>query len=215
MGAAAAVWDLLLPVRCPACDAVATPVLCRDCTEALERLLLPDLARTTLADGVLAVGAYAYDGVAADVVRGVKAGERHAAARGLGDLLRARLGLPGSGHIPTTWVPSTRRRRRTRGVEVPRLLAGAGARRMLVKVAERPDQTDLDPTERRRSPIGAFAATGPIPPAVILVDDVRTTGATALAAATALRQAGAKRVLVATFAVAGDQARAGSALNRS
>ncbi|MGI8874273.1 MAG: hypothetical protein ACR2KP_08095 [Egibacteraceae bacterium] len=40
-----------------------------------------------------------------------------------------------------------------------------------------------------------------------MVDDVRTTGGTALAAAAALRTAGARRVLVATFAVAGQDAR--------
>jgi predicted amidophosphoribosyltransferase len=214
MTVGAALWDLLLPARCPACDAVATPVLCGGCAAELERLALPDLARTTLAEGVLAVGAYAYDGIAADIVRGVKAGERHAAATGLGHLLRARLNLPSPWQVPTTWVPSTRRRRRERGVEVPHLLAGPGARRLVAKVAERPDQTDMDPVERRRSPIGAFAATGPVPPAVILIDDVRTTGATALAAATALQQGGAQRVVVATFAVAGDQARAGLALGR-
>lgn len=208
MAVVGAVWDLLVPARCPACDAVADPVLCADCAAALAGLALPDLARTTLAAGVVAVGAYAYDGVTADIVRGVKAGERHAAARGLGELLRARLCLPAPDQVATTWVPSTRRRRRERGVELTRLLAGPGARRLLVKVAERPDQTDLDPVQRRRSPLGAFAAAGPVPRAVVLIDDVRTTGATALAAATALREAGAAQVVVATFAVAGDQARA-------
>jgi len=212
MAVLAALWDLLLPSRCPACDAVADPVLCADCVVALEDLALPDLARTTLGDGVVAVGAYAYDGVAADAVRGVKVGERHAAAAGLGELLRARVGLPSPEQVSTTWVPSTPRRRRERGVEVTRLLAGPGARRLLAKVAERPDQTDLDPAQRRRSPFGAFAATQPVPSAVVLVDDVGTIGATALAAATALRRAGAMQVVVATFAVAGDQARAGSAL---
>ena len=42
---------------------------------------------------------------------------------------------------------------------------------------------------------------------MVLVDDVRTTGATATAAALALRAAGARRVLVVTFAVGGDEAR--------
>ena len=46
---------------------------------------------------------------------------------------------------------------------------------------------------------GAFLATRS-PPAVVLVDDVYTTGATANAAASALRRAGARRVEVVTFA---------------
>jgi predicted amidophosphoribosyltransferase len=43
-----------------------------------------------------------------------------------------------------------------------------------------------------------------VPAAVVLVDDVRTTGATATAAARALQVAGARRVLVVTFSVAVD-----------
>jgi predicted amidophosphoribosyltransferase len=45
-----------------------------------------------------------------------------------------------------------------------------------------------------------FQATGEAPGAVVLVDDVYTSGATVSAAATALRKAGARRVEVVTFA---------------
>ncbi len=48
---------------------------------------------------------------------------------------------------------------------------------------------------------GAFAApAGAVPARVALVDDVYTTGATASAAAAALRAAGAAEVHVVTFA---------------
>ena len=100
-----------------------------------------------------------------------------------------------------------RARLRRRGFELPRLLAGSTAVSLLEEVAERTDQTALDPVARRAAPTGAFRPRRPSPTAVILVDDVRTTGATARAAATALRTAGADRVLVVTLAVAGDQAR--------
>ena len=40
----------------------------------------------------------------------------------------------------------------------------------------------------------------PVPVRIVLVDDVYTTGATALAASTELRRAGAKVVHVVTFA---------------
>nr|MDQ3822122.1 ComF family protein [Actinomycetota bacterium] len=47
---------------------------------------------------------------------------------------------------------------------------------------------------------GAFRPTAEAPRAVALVDDVYTSGATANAAASALRKAGARRVHVVTFA---------------
>jgi predicted amidophosphoribosyltransferase len=47
---------------------------------------------------------------------------------------------------------------------------------------------------------GAFRATSAAPRKVAVVDDVYTTGATAAAAATALRAAGARRVEAVAFA---------------
>jgi predicted amidophosphoribosyltransferase len=54
--------------------------------------------------------------------------------------------------------------------------------------------------ERRRNVAGAFRAVGRAAATVVLVDDVYTSGATATAAASALRQAGARSVEVVTFA---------------
>jgi predicted amidophosphoribosyltransferase len=198
--------DLLLPARCPACTDVGVGPfgLCRPCQSEAERLRLADHGREQLASEVLAVGAFAYDGVVRDAVLGLKAAGRHAAGAGLGRLLRAVLGLPApDGRLAVTWVPASRRAWRERGADIPRLLAGPGARRLLQQVRERPDQTTLPLPQRRVSPAGAFRATGRVPPRIVLVDDVRTTGATALAAADALRAAGAERVLVATLAVTG------------
>lgn len=55
-------------------------------------------------------------------------------------------------------------------------------------------QSELDAAARKRNVRAAFAATGPLPAHVTLVDDVMTTGATLHAAATALRRAGVERV---------------------
>jgi predicted amidophosphoribosyltransferase len=60
-------------------------------------------------------------------------------------------------------------------------------------------QSGLARAERRRNVAGAFEAR-PSPRSVLVVDDVYTTGATADAAASALRAAGARRVEIVTFA---------------
>ena len=61
-------------------------------------------------------------------------------------------------------------------------------------------QRGLGLQERRRNVRGAFATARASPPRVCLVDDVYTSGATAGAAASALRQGGARRVEVITLA---------------
>ena len=61
-------------------------------------------------------------------------------------------------------------------------------------------QASLARPDRLRNARGAYTASGPVPTRVALVDDVFTTGATADAAASALRSAGSKTVDVVTFA---------------
>ncbi|MBM3266924.1 MAG: ComF family protein, partial [Candidatus Sericytochromatia bacterium] len=63
----------------------------------------------------------------------------------------------------------------------------------LRRVRETPPLHGARPGERRVLLAGAFAA-APVAGCIILVDDVLTTGATALTAASALRAAGAAEV---------------------
>ena len=200
-----AVLDALLPVRCAACAAPGR-AWCDRCAAQAEPLRLPGGGATLLTPDVGAVGVFGYDGVVRDAVRGLKLSGRFAAAAPLGEMIRALPWVPES--WPVTWVPATAARRRARGFDLPQLLAGATAQRLLRRNADGRDQTDLSARERRLLPAGTFSALGPVPEQVVLIDDVRTTGATALAAATALCDGGARRVLVATFAVGGDDARA-------
>jgi predicted amidophosphoribosyltransferase len=65
--------------------------------------------------------------------------------------------------------------------------------------APRP-QRGLTLAERRRNVAGSFVAVAEVPPRLGLVDDVFTTGATASAASSALRRAGARHIAVVTFA---------------
>ena len=73
-------------------------------------------------------------------------------------------------------------------------------RALLARTRELPPQRGLSLVERRRNVRDAFRAIRNPPPTVALVDDVYTTGSTVGAAASALRKAGARRVVVVTFA---------------
>lgn len=203
MGLRQAVVELLVPWRCPACGEVATSAWCGRCLAELGGLALPADRMDELADGVRAVGAYAYAGVVRDTMLAVKVRGQHAVVDAMRALLWRRVVVPEPGPgLAWTWVPTAARSRRQRGVCLPRRLAGPAAVGLLRRTRDSPDQTGLTGAQRRLGPRGVFRARGPVPPAVVLVDDVRTTGATARVAAAALRSAGAQRVLVVTFAVA-------------
>ena len=71
---------------------------------------------------------------------------------------------------------------------------------LLRRARTTPRQRGLPLAERRRNVSDAFAPAARAPPAIALVDDIYTSGATANAAASALRKGGARRVEVVTFA---------------
>jgi predicted amidophosphoribosyltransferase len=105
------------------------------------------------------------------------------------------------------FVPPDRDRSLRRGHHPAERLAAELAARwelpvapLLVRTHPVTRQTGLPLGARRRNVSGAFRATARPPPRVALVDDVYTSGATANAAASALRKAGARRVEVLTFA---------------
>jgi predicted amidophosphoribosyltransferase len=190
--------DVVLPVRCAACGRPGAG-LCRACRDAAGALRLAGGAPVQLAHGVIAVAGFRYDGVVADAIRDVKTPGRHAAAGDLAHLLWSRLDVPVP-PWPRTWVPSTRTRRRRRGADIPRMLAGPGAVALLRRVRQDTDQTALTAVQRRIARRSDFRSLPGVPSRIVLVDDVRTTGGTASAAAAVLQAAGAMRILVVTLA---------------
>lgn len=105
-------------------------------------------------------------------------------------------------------VPVNAARRRERGYNQAEYIARAMQQkwggRLFLGVLKRSryniSQTALGADERAWNAAGAFVARPPLPPHIVLVDDVYTTGATTEACRYALMRAGAERVEVLTLA---------------
>ena len=137
-----------------------------------------------------------YDPAARAILTGLKNGQR----RDLVAWAAARMAerAPGPHGLVVTWAPTGGGRRRRRGFDQAELLARALARRWTLPCRATlrrlpgPPQAGRRVEERRANP--EFRPLGRPPAAVLVVDDVATTGATLTAAARALRSAGAVEV---------------------
>ncbi len=185
---------MLLTTRCPICRR-PEGAPCPECVELLEPA--PVVARPEGLHGLHA--ALTYDGAGRLLVSRVKYHDARAAVGWLADAMVAR--LPAAhGCDAVTWAPTTTSRRRRRGFDQSELLARAVSRRLALPVGALlrrrpgPSQTGRSAAERQAGV--AFCAdrraTGL---AVLVVDDVVTTGATLAAAAAALTEVGALAVV--------------------
>ena len=212
--------DLLLPMRCAVCGAGGDQ-LCVACRERLPRLEPPfcdrcgaptawPVGRCRECSGrrlafASARAAVAYDD---DVRRLVRAWKERGLRRLAVEAAEVLVGvLPPPSSSVLTFVPPDRARSLQRGHHPAERLARELGERwslpvlpLVARTRPAPRQRGLALADRRRNVAGAFAPASEAPRAVTLVDDVYTSGATAAAAASALRKAGARRVEVVTFA---------------
>ena len=159
--------------------------------------------------------AYVLEGPAHRMVHGLKYGGWYSLAEPMGGrMATVDLGSEAEEELRLVApVPLSPVRLRQRGYNQAALLAEQVARLrglqhlpdLLLRQRASESQTTLHPAERRANVAGAFrahpeAAASVRREHVLLVDDVWTTGATTLACAEALLQAGARAVSVLTFA---------------
>jgi ComF family protein len=202
-------WALatIAPPRCAACDLPIKllAVFCAECARSVQPL--PVSGR----EGAMA--AFAYGGAIARAIARFKYEERPDLARPLGDLLwRAVEPLKGTlAAAIVVPVPLHPLRLAERGYNQSSLLASRLSRRLeraclplaLARTRNHARQATLDRQARRANVRGAFSVRRPQRVQgrpVLLVDDVRTTGATLDACTESLIHAGATSVRSAVLA---------------
>ena len=146
-----------------------------------------------------------HTGTLRSIVHALKYGGRRSVAEPLAALMRHAGADLIRGCDVTVPVPLHVARRRSRGFNQAEDLArhiGPPVLCALRRVRHTETQTALPAPERHANVVGAFTATRRAArlrgATVLLVDDVRTTGATLEACATALKQAGVREVFALT-----------------
>ncbi len=218
--------DWLLPPSCGGCRSLGgwlcaacrarvrrlEEPLCRRCGRELQYAGISCGCRAHLRNLSRLRSVAAYEGPLERAIHRFKYAGWRALAPELADLLAATFGRDSSASAGTLVlpVPLHPRRLRQRGYNQSELLERELRRRLqlsapagrLMRVRDTPPQVGLDRLRRRTNVAAAFEWSGPPlgKAAVLLVDDVATTGATLESCAAALKAAGAGPVSAITLA---------------
>lgn len=204
-------WDIVYPegAVCQGCGKTSDGrCLCPDCREELRHSgMLHAWERRDL-DGVEAWSVREHSGLVRKLIHGLKYRAEACIAEELAEIiLPLPEGLSLSPHTIVTWVPMPEHRRRERCVDHGRLLAEATARKLrllcrplLIRNDDHAHTQEGLNRERRTANLSqAFSPLQPVCFPVLLVDDVLTTGTTALRCIAALREAGAQEITVLAY----------------
>lgn len=208
-----AVLDLLFPPRCPFCGKICEGV-CSKCAPQVSYTA----GKETLAEGSLPCAAPLwYEGVVREGILRFKFRGGSSAARTFGELVARCAAEEFGGRFDTvTWVPVSKKRLRGRGFDQARLLAEEACRHwdtkpegLLRKITDNPAQSGIQGAAARRANVLGVFETVPGTDLrgkhVLLIDDIRTSGATLKECARVLEEAGAEGVVCVTLARAREQ----------
>jgi ComF family protein len=228
-GASRTVLDFALPARCGGCGTIVDEVdsFCVDCWRQIEWLGIGGCMvcglplQSTDAETCAAClakpprlarmrAAVTYGDISRAIAIRLKHGRKVALARTMARYMAPLIGEPGKDSVLIP-VPLHRSRLWRRGFNQSAIVARELSRRLdvplsidaLKRVKSTPPLKGLNMLQRRRTVSGAFRANPKANirgRAVILVDDVLTTGSTADACARALKRAGAARVELVSWA---------------
>lgn len=196
------ILDWLYPRKCSLCGLIQRPAICEECRAEFLTSDEPRRGKTGALDW--GVSLFQFEGRAAQAVRRLKYARITTLGEPMSKLMEeARATLPY--HDLIVPVPIHPSRRRMRGFNQSDLLCKAMPKdlvfeALVVRVKKTKPQVELSATQRRANLAGAFTATAQVKGKVVLiVDDVVTTGGTAIACAEALRAAGAIEVGLLSF----------------
>lgn len=189
----------LFESTCVVCEAPANGI-CESCAHELTSAAVPRLLSIGSATAL-----FSYEGAGAVVIQAMKFGNRRQALGPLVDALATVLSADVDAIVA---VPGHPQRVRERGVDIPAVMARRLSRRLNVPVVQpllRIDSGSQKDRPREERLSIEFRAIRTAPERVLLIDDVVTTGATAVACAEALKVAGARSISFAALAATPQQ----------
>lgn len=204
------IMDFLMPRRCPFCGAVAgKELLCDKCSKTL-----PFRGEHAVEEESFArcAAPLYYEEPVRKAILDYKFKRKMGAVSCFGMLMAQCAAEHFDGAFDAiTWVPVSKKRLKKRGFDQARYLTASicvdwhtEPLETLRKVVDNPAQSGIDsPEERRANVLGVYEAVEPERFAgkrLLLIDDIRTTGATLGECVRVLKEAGAKDVLCLTLA---------------